>query len=223
MFSFRYAIRFDCSGCGVCQMKINTIKISNSGYVHCQSQFYSSSDILGGECIYEFSAGKNMLVGEIDSGVWAVSYLMSMFDSCPKDFILSEEPLITVNESVLSLHEFSEYTCYMDESFPLFSGRKTVKDMVEKGIQRSGLRCSPSDIRDLFGIFEDRFTRPLAGVGNEMFKAMAAIGYAYHKQVFCFPWLSRQRFDYYHENLTWVLDKLESLGRTAIVPVGESK
>ena len=66
----------------------------------------------------------------------------------------------------------------------------------------------------------ERFERPLAGAGNEIFKAMAAIGYANDKKVFCFPWLSKKRFESYHENLTDLLRTLDDLGQISIVPVG---
>ena len=59
-------------------------------------------------------------------------------------------------------------------------------------------------------------------VGNEIFKAMAAIGFSYKKEIFCFPWLSNRRFESYHENLTTLLQILEKLGKTVIIPVGIS-
>jgi len=50
---------------------------------------------------------------------------------------------------------------------------------------------------------------------------MAAIGFCHKKQVFCFPWLSKKRFDYYRGNITDVLNVLESLGKIIILPIGE--
>ena len=52
--------------------------VTNDGYVHCKSRFYTSRDLLSERRTYNFHIGENMLRGEIDSGVWAVSYLLSM-------------------------------------------------------------------------------------------------------------------------------------------------
>ena len=74
----------------------------------------------------------------------------------------------------------------------------------------------------MFYIDSDRFERPLKNVGNEIFKAMAAIGFSYNKEVFCFPWLSNSRFESYHENLTTLLQVLEKSKKTVIIPIGIS-
>lgn len=202
-------------------MKIEQIKVLNDGYVHCQSCFYSSQDLLSADLNYCFNTGINRVSGEIDSGVWAVSYLLSMYSCRPKDFVLFEKPEAIVNDAVMSLEDLSEYVCYMDKLYPLFSTRKSIRKLVMKGIHVNKLNCSPDDIRRLFFINSDRFERPLFSVGNEIFKAMAAIGYCYKKQVFCFPWLSQRRFEYYHGNMTGLLDILASLNKIVILPIGK--
>ena len=80
---------------------------------------------------------------------------------------------------------------------------------------------SPDEVRDLFQIDYERFERSITGVGNEKFKVMAAIAYSNNKQIYCFPWLSKIRFEYYHKNLTDLLEILEDLGCFAIVPIGK--
>jgi hypothetical protein len=54
-----------------------------------------------------------------------------------------------------------------------------------------------------------------------MFKAMAAVGYCSKKQIICFPWMSKQRFEYYHENLSDLIDTLEKLEMVTILPIGK--
>ena len=85
------------------KMKIDSIHISNSGYVNCRSGFYYSQDILHRSSVYSFSSGINKLIGEIDSGNWAISYLLSMYKYRPKDFILFEQPNAFVNNELISL------------------------------------------------------------------------------------------------------------------------
>lgn len=201
-------------------MKIDNITvISDGSYVDCKSNFYSAADNLP-EGKRVFSFGVNTLVGEIDSGVWAISYLLSMYTVRPKDFVISEQPKILVNGKAVSLEKIADYACYMDRSYPLFSGKKTVRALVNRGLKRNGKKHTADEIRELFQMTQERFERPLNGVGHEVFRAMAAIGYAHGKEIFCFPWLSHKRFENYHGNLTDLLKILEQLRLLAIVPKG---
>lgn len=203
-------------------MKISNISIKNEGYVYCKSAFYSAQDGLSNCSCYYFSPGINKLIGEIDSGNWAISYLLSMYKYRPEDFVLFEQHKVTVNSQEISLNEFSKFSCYMDKLDPLFSSNRSVKKLIMQGLDHSKLNCSYNDIKNLFYIDSERFERPLNGVGNEIFKAMAAIGFSYKKEIFCFPWLSNRRFESYHENLTSLLQLLEKLEKTVIIPVGIS-
>ena len=203
-------------------MKISNISIKNEGYVYCKSSFYSAQDSLSNHSCYSFSQGINKLIGEIDSGNWAISYLLSMYQHRPEDFVLFEQPKVAVNNKWISLNELSEFSCYMDKLDPLFSTNNSVKEHIIRGLDHSKLNCSYDNIKNLFCIDSERFERPLDGVGNEIFKAMAAIGFSYKKEIFCFPWLSNRRFEGYHENLTTLLQILEKLEKTVVIPVGIS-
>ena len=59
------------------------LKIKNNGYVYCHSSFFDAEDVLE-EKEFEFSSGINKLVGDIDSGNFAISYLISMYDKIYK-------------------------------------------------------------------------------------------------------------------------------------------
>lgn len=203
-------------------MKINNITLRNEGYVYCKSNFYTAQDELSANTSYTFSTGINKLLGEIDSGGWAVSYLLSMYNQNPDDFILFEPPEVFVNDKFISLDDLSEFSCYMDKSHSLFGSALSVKSCVVQGIRNNQLNLSPSDVRKLFLIDGDRFEMPLSGTGNEIYKAMAAIGYCHNKQIFCFPWLSEHRFNYYRSNITYLLDLLNQLGKMVVLPMGYS-
>lgn len=202
-------------------MKIETIKISNDGYVRCNSCFYSVLDILSNNTEYSFSVGTNRLCGEIDSGVWAISYLLSMYSSKPKDFVLFEKPELEINGNITTLNTVLQYSCYMDNLYPLFSTKASIRKLVTKGIKANQLDYSTDDIKNLFNIDSERFERPLSCVGNEVFKAMAAIGYCHGKQIFCFPWLSQKRFENYHNNINKLLNTLSCLDAIVVLPIGE--
>ena len=167
-------------------MDIKTLTVKSNGYVDCKSVCYSAHDILN-KPVYEFSENINVIRGDIDSGVWAVSYLLSMYCCSPRDFTLFEKTVICVNGQEIPISEFSKHTCYMDFSYPLFDSQKTVRKLIEKGLKKTGVATSAEEIKELFCLDDQRFERPLKSVGNEVFRAMAAIGYSHNKEVFCFP------------------------------------
>ena len=202
------------------KMKISNINIHNEGYVYCKSSFYSAQDSLSNYFCYNFSPGINKLIGEIDSGNWAISYLLSMYKHRQEDFILFEQPTVTVNNELIYLNELSQFSCYMDKLDPLYSSENSVKNLVIQGLEYSRINYSYDDVRDLFHIDCERFERSIAGIGNEFFKALVAIGFSYGREIFCFPWLSNKRFDSYHENLTDLLKILERLKKIVVLPIG---
>ena len=129
-------LRAGCRDCGVLLMIIKKIKVQNHGYVYCKSGFYTAADGLSENSVYTFTTGINKLHGEIDSENWAVSYLLSMYTHRPEDFILFNEPKVSVNDKIMSLSELAEYSCYMDKIYPLFSTDVSVKDLVIQGIKK---------------------------------------------------------------------------------------
>ena len=201
-------------------MGINDIRIKNEGHVFCKSSFYSAQDSLSHDLCYTFSRGINKLIGEIDSGNWAISYLLSMYKHRPEDFVLFEQPEAVVNNKLVSLNELSAFSCYMDPLDPLFDPAVSVKDSVIQGLAYSKQNDTYDAVKNLFYLDSERFERPLNAAGNEIFRSMAAIGFSYKKEIFCFPWLSDRRFESYHENLTGLLRIFENLGKTVILPVG---
>ena len=201
-------------------MKKDIIKIRASGYVYCNSEFYSAQDTISENKEYTFLPGINNLVGDIDSENWAISYLISMYNRRSKDFILFDKPKIELNGEAVGISELSATACYMDKSYHLFSSKKTVRQLVLQGIKRNHIELSADEVMALFLISEDRFDRPLKGVGNEIFKAMAAVAYCNRKEIFCFPWMSYRRYEGYHYNLSGLLEILESLNKVVILPIG---
>lgn len=202
-------------------MKIKNVTVINDGYIYCSSAFYSAHDILNNS-EFSFTVGINKMSGEIDSGIWAISYLLSMYKYKPEDFVLFEQPRALINNEYVSLDELSKFSCYMDKSYPLFAKNISVKELVMQGLEYSKIKCTANDIKDLFSLSDQRFERPLTSAGNEIFRAMSAIAVAYDKQIFCFPWLSNKRFESYHDNLTTLLQILENLKKIVIVPAGIS-
>lgn len=202
-------------------MKIKDIVLSNEGSLNCKSCRYTAYDTMQLSMSFHFSVGINYMMGDIDSGIWGVSYLLSMYHrKYPQYFYKPLSAL--VNGEEMSIEALSKYCCYMDEEYyPLFSSkRKTVRYLIEKGLKKSKIDKTFDEIFQTFGLSSDRLDRPICHTGNEKIRAMAAVGYAHGKQVFCFPWLSQKMVEYYKYHLLWTFDALEKLGAIVIFPSG---
>ena len=75
-------------------------KVQTSGYINCKSSFYTACDTLNDFNIYEFTKGVNRLYGEIDSGVWAISYLISMYQYDTKNCNIFSPTMVFQKETV---------------------------------------------------------------------------------------------------------------------------
>jgi hypothetical protein len=203
-------------------MNINTISINRGeGFVYPKSIFYSSSGTLSNHNCLILKRGINKLIGEIDCGNWEMSYLLSMYKYRPDDFILSEIPTVLLDNKTVSLQKISKIACYMDESYHLFSSKKTVKELITHNLKLNNCEYNCAEILDCFKLDEQRVERPIIYTGNEHFRAMAAVGILYGKEIFCFPWLSNSRFLLYYRNITFCLEKLADYGKIIVLPVGQ--
>lgn len=200
-------------------MNIETIEINIEGYINCSSEFYSVAD-LWSLTDFKFTQGVNTLVGDIDSGIFGISYLISMYDKVDTRAVYAH--MVRVNGQDMSLSLLNRYSCYLDRSYPLFRSNKSVRKLIEIGIKRHGMPYSVDDIRKMFELAEDRFEMSICATGNERYQAMAAIGFCNKKEVFCFPWLSKSRYDYFYYRNTFLMNLLASLGKVIIVPHGKS-
>lgn len=202
-------------------MIIEEITVSKDGFVNCRSAFYTALCCLSDKNKYTFSQGVNWLYGDIDDGAWAISYYLSMYGIKHKDFVLTENGNLCVNKVATPINELLHHSCYLDESiYPLFTGKQSIRELVTNGIKSNQLDVSADYIKDMFCLDSNRFERSVSHVGNERFRAMAAIAYCNNKQVYCFPWLSKMRFEYYGANITKTIDLLTSLKKIVIVPRG---
>ena len=164
-------------------MKIDNISIELYGWVKCISCFYTVEDVISTRKEFSFQKGCNKLYGSIDSGVFATSYLIGTEKS--KKSVL-DNPIVKINNKVTTFDELHKHSCYIDSSYSLFSSNKSVKSLIIKGLKKSNSKIQYEEIKSLFGLDDERINRPLKACGNEKIRAMAAIGYAFGKQIFCF-------------------------------------
>ena len=201
---------------------MENINIKNfSGWVFCRSTRGSYDVLCSTPRSFEFKPGATLLHGAIDTGAWAISYALSvkLKKIGRSQAVLDEQMLkISIDDQLSSLKEVQKHACYLDTTFKLFRSRVSVKTLIERGLKFSKAAITAEELRSLFEITQCRFKRRLSRVGNEHFRCMAAIGYAWGLDVFCFPWMSAKMVSYYQNNIFAVLKVLSSLGKIAILP-----
>ena len=102
----------------------------------------------------------------------------------------------------------------------MFSKKKTVKRLIECGLKRSKLPYTSTEILDIFGVQEHHREISVNKTGTEQYKAMCAIGFSYGKEIFCFPWFSKSRYEAFVVHLNYTLKVLSDLNKIVILPLG---
>lgn len=170
--------------------------------------------------------GVNILYGEIDSGGWALTYSFSQNKEnfYKRDILIDNNRGffdILLDDNKKTISEIRKLSCNLELINYRLNGLTSVfsvKQLIEINIKRYSLKCSSEEIRELFGINEQRFNRKLSHVGNEIIECMAAIGYTSNKLIFCFSWLSSIMTDYFMGHILHVFDILTKLGKIVILP-----
>jgi hypothetical protein len=130
------------------------------------------SDILDEESEYCFNVGVNMLRGEIDSGAFGISYLISMYDSIDRETLFLPH-IAVVDDETVQLSDLTQKACYIDCSYDLFNTEKTVKTLVEDGLEKYNL---PYSSEDMFA-FQFSYSSPDAIVtSNDVYGATFSVG-----------------------------------------------
>ena len=199
-------------------MSIERFSIFADGYLTCNSSFYTVKDVIRAQA-FEFTNGLNLLEGDIDSGIFGISYLIGMYDKVCKRLIFSDQKASVDGETV-TLAELSHKACYLDESYRLFHSKKTIRQLVRSGLKKSALPFNEDEIREMFAIEPFRFDKSIHAVGNERYQAMAAIGFCHAKEVFAFPWFSRSRYKKFEIRFKKITKVLSEYKKIIILPIG---
>jgi ABC-type dipeptide/oligopeptide/nickel transport system, ATPase component len=68
--------------------------------------------------------------------------------------------------------------------------RKTIKEQIETGVQENRCDLNANTIQEMFELLESRLGRSINYVSGARWKSSIAIGYAYGKKIFCYPWMN---------------------------------
>lgn len=108
----------------------------------------------------------------------------------------------------------------MDVSYPMFSTKKTVRQLIKQGLKRNSIGLDCCSIITLFSLDKNRIDRPVSALGTNKYRAMAAIAYAHGKQIYCYPWISESRYQVFKEQLREVNRILSEQDMIVILPKG---
>ena len=142
-----------------------------------------------------------------------------MYDSVDKKsiFLPLEAKVDGINTK---LSELAKQSCYMDVSYPLFSSNKSTISLIGRGLKKSKLPYTVNDIINMFDIQSKNHLRSIKQTGNEKIKIMAAVGFAFGKEIFCFPWMSQKRYDSFNMHMDVSLNILSKNNKIVILPIG---
>ncbi len=101
---------------------------------------------------------------------------------------------IVINNGEILPINLAHHSAFVGEriidSINSFENLLTPKECIEKSLAISKLPFSIKEIKDMFGLSDERFERNLDQVGVEINRISIAINFALDKSVFCFPWLN---------------------------------
>lgn len=199
-------------------MEFNEITVSGDVLCSCSSNFFSAHVALNSLTKHVIKRGINDMQSSIDSGPWALSYLLSMYNGRKRKNITIYSLKVELDGCETPLELVNNASCYLDLSCDMFSNGVTVKKQIERGLKKSGLNHSAEEIKEMFALDDNRFLRPLSQNGNEALNAMAAIGYSSGKDLFCFPWYSARIYEYLYVRIDYLANFLSEHGKTVILP-----
>lgn len=147
--------------------------------------FMKSLDLLYDE---DFSFRQNKVYGILcnhGEGGWGLSYLLA--GKMP-----IEDENVKVDYHIYCKNDYVEEGWYVGEGLNkrgFFSREMTVKNQISKALKCSNINLGTKDIISKFDLRQDRVGYKLNNLSWESWRASIAIGYAYGKKIFCFPWL----------------------------------
>lgn len=136
-----------------------------------------------------FKKGRSYgIIGQCGEGGWGLSYNLIGREQ----FITGE---IKIDGNIITLAELRKIGWYVGEGIPnrrLFLKSNSVINQLQEAIKQNpnGATHSIEEIIKIFNLSQDRLNLKLEELSWERWRASVAIGYAYGKQIFCFPWMS---------------------------------
>ncbi len=184
--------------------------------VTCKSSLYQSKESFL-KINYTFHAGNIYgLISDFGCGSWGtVSCLGGRFSKHYTGQII-------INNGEISPINLAHHSAFVGEhiidSINSPENLLTPKECIEKSLTISKLPFSIVEIKDMFGLSDERFVRNLEYVSGEINRISIAINFALGRDVFCFPWLNE------HSILNVsipILNILRKYKKTILIPTSQ--
>ena len=159
-----------------------------SGGFECQLFNYGSMRDTIGWFNYRFVPGIYVLKGEVGVGGWALSEIL-----CGKAEISSGSVLL--NGNPLGNNQLGNYGCCIGDIINVGLNNDVSKMTIHKQLEYAvenglGYGKSVSEIKEMFELSDGRFERTLPDTSGERWRISMAVGYAFEKSIYCFPWVN---------------------------------
>lgn len=163
-------------------------------------QYGVTQDCLRGHgTVFEMYAGiLNGIVGEFGNGGAVLSYILANNTNLYEGKIYIDDKKETISPIV----ENSWYIGYDIYGFRKPLKRKTIREQIMDGVRESQCDLNADAIQNMFEVSEAGARKSIQKVGMERWKASTAIGYAYQKKIFCYPWMNSRDVELLREQMT---------------------
>lgn len=175
---------------------------------------YADSFKFQGGCVYG-------VIGEIGSGGWGISYLLS-------GKIPIEEEKVVINERTIGKGGYVDIGWYVGEDIPSKGPLKfdrSVRKQIRKGLKQSKLKMSEEEIINKFVLTPERLDCKFSYLSWESWRASVAIGFACGKRIFCFPFVDTCVLDNIITNARLInfVRELKKEGACIIIPTSHNE
>lgn len=197
--------------------KINEVKLIDvSGGFDCSLINYGCMRDTIGHYNYIFKSGIYILEGECATGGWALSTILTGKD---KTF----EGQIWFNQKKVDWRQIKQNSCYVGEDSGIKKCFKlipmSVCEQIEYGIyNKLSYNNYIEQIKENFGLFDERFNRTIKYYGIERWRASMAIGYAMGKTIYRFPWMNSKLIMQLKDCLKLCIKSLLEIDAIIIIP-----
>lgn len=128
------------------------------------------------------------LDSELGNGSWALSWIIS-------GKVRQQKGIISVDGKVLNARKRKKHSQCVGingHSF-VFLKKKTIENQILEGLKRTNFKNAKdvTSIADTFKVNKLKLDRILEHVSAMRFKASMAIGHAFDKDIYCFPWMAQ--------------------------------
>lgn len=96
--------------------------------------------------------------------------------------------------------------------------RKSIREQIIAGVKANHCDLNADIIQNMFELSEPRVGRSIKYMSGVRWKASIAIGYAYGKKIFCYPWMNSYDVKLFGEQITKSIKVLTDNNCTVIFP-----